>query len=1150
MNTLRRIPRVAIKALAAAAVMVAAALPVATMATVAGAATAPTLTTSSTVTYGSSSTGFAIIGQGFSGTLYFQGTGFAMDQGTGGNVTLTTTAAGVVFSNIVEVSATQLTATITTTSATPAGFAPVTLTDDNGSATLTLGLGIDVGPQITTIAGASGVAGGGASTITITGANLYGVTPTFVAPSGCTAPSVTAHSGTNTTLSITVNNSGATACTDTLVLTSPYPTNGQGATVAAYTVNAVSTALSITGISPSTLSISGLSATALTSTSTVTITGTGFLPGAVGTLSNTEAGDVAGTFTYVNSTTMTGQITLTFGATMTEENVTITNPDTTTVTGTGILGIGEAATSTPVSTPAPTIACTGSSLQAGVQTVFSCAGSTTFPISSTTTFTLSYPGNTTASETVTGKVLNVTGNVALLNANIPRFSTTTTTAAMTAATSTSVTVASTVGVPTSGPAWIVDGSSTEAVTISSVSGSTVNFTAAVANAHASGVTLEWPFKTGTYTVTANNGVNSATSSIAVIAPNNPAYNGGATAGSFNPGTYTINANVPGFGFATGATITFLGSTGSTGTVTPVNFSNATLSVTVPTTVPAAVTLTAAANAGQDQATLSSATGVTAGMTLTVGPNPNDATKTTQALVVASVAGNLVTFTTNFAQTYASGDAVAGITVAQPIGNLNAVLTNGAGQAVLITPLLGIAAVGTATLTTPASGALGDGAGAGGVGFPVVFTVGGGTVSGTGWTITSTTAGVSFAGATVNTATTLGATATIGASVAASTTVPVTITNGLLTFTGTITIDTTVPTVSGVTAVGTLGPSNTSEIIGVYGTNFDTTAPATNDFCYTTSPGVLCTIYNNGQTPPGGSVVTTDTATTLTVVLYTHSYSSAGNTTPFPANGTYGIVVGQKSDGGSGQFAAAVKVAGEPVVSSVSPLTINAGAAVPTVTVTGTGFSAVAAPTTCSSYYYAPGATTWSIKRTGFCTATVVSDTSVTIADTATYGAGSVVYEFGDGLTTWTVDAPAIQVISAPVPSFFVFGNDLSINFSVAQGSTAAPFKLVGSGFLPGTTLSIPAADGTITTGLVTPNAIFGTVTTASNAPNPIPVTVKNANGTTGTVNMAVVAAPTITSINGGATAAVLEGSATKLVIVGTHFVAGATVALSNPVLGT
>src|SRR5450759_2103589 len=176
MNTLRRIPRIAIKAVAAGAVMVAAALPIAAVSTVAGAVTPTTFTCLTTNT--ASCPNFLAAGQGSSGTVYFEGTGFANDQAVGGNVTLTTTATGVTFSDAQETSSTFGHATITTSSSTPPGFYPVTLTDDNGSATMTLGLGIDVGPQVTTVVGNVATVGA-TSTVNITGTNLRTASVSF-----------------------------------------------------------------------------------------------------------------------------------------------------------------------------------------------------------------------------------------------------------------------------------------------------------------------------------------------------------------------------------------------------------------------------------------------------------------------------------------------------------------------------------------------------------------------------------------------------------------------------------------------------------------------------------------------------------------------------------------------------------------------------------------------------------------------------------------------------------------------------------------------------------------------------------------------------------------------------------------------------------
>src|SRR5580693_1412926 len=121
MNTLRRISRPLVKTFAVGAVMVAAALPAMAIAGTASAATtAPTIACTVAATTGtpSCSSGYAIIGQGMTGTFVLEGTGLAFDQAVGGNVTLTTTAPGVTFTDVNETSATTLSADIDSTSAT------------------------------------------------------------------------------------------------------------------------------------------------------------------------------------------------------------------------------------------------------------------------------------------------------------------------------------------------------------------------------------------------------------------------------------------------------------------------------------------------------------------------------------------------------------------------------------------------------------------------------------------------------------------------------------------------------------------------------------------------------------------------------------------------------------------------------------------------------------------------------------------------------------------------------------------------------------------------------------------------------------------------------------------------------------------------
>src|SRR5580698_6908260 len=278
MNTLRRISRPLVKTFAVGAVMVAAALPaMALSGTASAATTAPTIvcTNATTAAGPTCSTGYAIVGQGMSGSFVAEGSNFAFDQAIGGAVTLTTTAPGVSFSDVAETSTSVLTAAITTTSATTPGFYPVTLTDDNGTTTFAVGLGVDNGPQVAPVAGNAGTVGGSASTVNVTGTFLNNSTVSIEPIAGDTAPTVGAPtlSNSGTTLSFTVSQpTGTTPATYTVLITSTWPTGALGETTTTYTVNGAPTVVSITGVTPNELGIPLTNPSA----QTVTISGTGF----------------------------------------------------------------------------------------------------------------------------------------------------------------------------------------------------------------------------------------------------------------------------------------------------------------------------------------------------------------------------------------------------------------------------------------------------------------------------------------------------------------------------------------------------------------------------------------------------------------------------------------------------------------------------------------------------------------------------------------------------------------------------------------------------------------------------------------------------------------------------------------------------------
>jgi hypothetical protein len=325
----------------------------------AGAASPPPTLTCSALAPACTS-GFATVGQGYTGTIYFVGTGFA--DATNGTVAITTTAPGAAFTDVTESSSTAASATVTVPSATPAGFYSVTLTDANGTAVLPMGLGVNPGPQVLTTTGNAGEAGSAPSTINITGTGLSGSTVAF---NGTGAPTITGSPTINsngTMLSFVANNTNATAGTYTYTITgAPITGAAPGVYTGTYVVSANPGAPIITAINPDELAIPTSGGTVGNSTAgtvyTVTVTGTGFLPAATVTIDNPELGVVQTGSAYVNPTTLTATVVVneySVGTTPTapaQLSVTVNNGNSLSTTANGALGIGEAPANTLAADP-------------------------------------------------------------------------------------------------------------------------------------------------------------------------------------------------------------------------------------------------------------------------------------------------------------------------------------------------------------------------------------------------------------------------------------------------------------------------------------------------------------------------------------------------------------------------------------------------------------------------------------------------------------------------------------------------------------------------------------------------------------------------------------------------------------------------------
>ena len=650
MNTLRRISRHMVKAVAAGAVLVAAALPAAMASTTAGAATSnPTLTCVTTYAYYSSGVCYAAeADQGaFSTKIFVVGTGFATDNGP---VTMTTTAPGVTISGVHEWSGTHAIAYVRVPASTTPGFYDITLTDDNGTVTLAKGLGIGNGPVLNSVSPAS-LADNINQVVTLTGSNLNPDGSLFAydkygSDQGCI-------SNVNVTSDrTTVTFNWGFDCSDfgpwqadniSFVWQNPEPSQDNQNTAGALS-NAVTMAITgptITGVNTS------LPSTGVTS---LTISGTGFQAGATVTL-DPPSGDACislGT-PSVTATAIT-VVATTSGCSNFTADVRVTNPDGTTAdTTNNILGVGSNA-SLVVVAPQPNFDVLGSLNDGSTTDLYVVGYGNNWTNSSTVTFSNALSGKSFTGTLTTNFALGGFQE-AVVTTTPPRFNVTTATQAITAG-ATTIFVANVGGYFPGEHIMISDGLTSQADVVLAATanaGSTglgsLTLALPVAAAHASGVAIEGaftppyvsPYKylglTGYQMVITTGATTAASSSeVNVEGPltqlkanaevdldsgslvggyfgagylidshNNPFYNvGGSVAVDPNHTavdiafgtTATYYGELPGFGFGAGSSVAYVDSTtlkpapGWSGTLSATSTGTATLTVTAPSSITA------------------------------------------------------------------------------------------------------------------------------------------------------------------------------------------------------------------------------------------------------------------------------------------------------------------------------------------------------------------------------------------------------------------------------------------------------------------------------------------------------------------------------------------------------------------------------------
>jgi hypothetical protein len=209
------------------------------------------------------------------------------------------------------VSTTQLTAAITAADIATAGTATVTVTNPapggGTSGNLSFSINAASAPTLTSLAPASATAGGAAFTLTLTGTGFVaGATVNFGGN-----PAITPSSATSTQIVATIPAADITAA-GTVNVTVTNPAGGGTSNAQTFTVN---------NPAPTEISIAPPSANAGGAAFTLTVTGTGFVSGAV-----VKFNGAAKTTTFISATQVTAAIMAADIATAGTVNVAVTNP--------------------------------------------------------------------------------------------------------------------------------------------------------------------------------------------------------------------------------------------------------------------------------------------------------------------------------------------------------------------------------------------------------------------------------------------------------------------------------------------------------------------------------------------------------------------------------------------------------------------------------------------------------------------------------------------------------------------------------------------------------------------------------------------------------------------------------------------------------
>ena len=997
---------------------------------------APTVTAVSPTSRGQGAT---------SQNLTVSGTGFE----SGATATFSNT--GITVNSTTYVSATSLTVNVTIAGNATVGSGTITVMNpDDGSATSGSIFTVNTAPSPVSVSPSSLNQGAISQTLTLTGTGFVSGATTTFSGTGITVNSTTFVNSTTLTVNVTIAG-GATVGSSTITVTNPDAGNSTSGSI--FTVNAAPT---ITGVSPASRDQGAVS-------QNLTVTGTDFVNGA--SLATVFSGSLitVNSTTYVNSTTLTVNVSISSSAATGTRTFTVTNGDRSTATSGSIFTVSGAPTVTAVSPTSrgqgatnQTLTITGTNFVSGATTAFSTNGitvnSTTFNSATSLTVNVSISGSATpGTRTIT--VTNgdgstaTSGSIFTVNA-APTVTAVSPTSRGEGATAQNLTVTGT-------------GFQSGATTTFSGTGITVNSTTFVnATTLTVNVTIGGSATVGTSTITVTNPDAGSATSGSIFTVNAAPTVTAVSPTSRDAGAVSQSLTVTGTGFVSGATTSFSGSNITVNSTTFVNATTLTVNISISSGALVGTRAITVTNPDAGNGTSGSIFTVNGAPTVTaVSPTSRDAGAVNQNLTITGtnfITGATVAFSTNGitvnSTTFNSATSLSvNISIASgaTVGTRTITVTNGDGSVVTSGSIFTVNAAPTVTAVSPSSRAQGTSNQSL-------------TVTGTNF-ITGATATFSATGITVNSTTFVNAT---------SLTVNVTVASNAATGAGTISVlngDGSTATSGSIFTVNppptatSVSPSSLdqgaiSQALTLTGTGFESGAT------------VLAT--GSGVTVNSTAFVNSTTLTVTVSVNGGATIASSGFSVTNP-------------DAGTVTSGAIFSVTAAPTVTAVSPTSRGAGAVSQNLTVTGTGF------VTGTSLATVFSGTNITVNST-----TYVSSTSLTVNISIAAGAaiGTRTFTVTNGDRSTATSGSIFTVNVAPTVT--------GVSPNTEAQSVTVSVTVTGTGFVAGASLATVFSGTGVTvnsTTYVSATSLTVNITVSASAPNGThTITVTNGDGGTAT----------------------------------------------------